>query len=145
VKLLAKEKRGSVTRGWAPNPFFHPFYWKKIFLFELTYDDKDRVIKATPVVNDANQRLDPVFSQVLEFAWEGDSNRLLSITGNRGYKRVLKYDGKNRLVEEKITDPKGNGSIHYEYAGAKLLPRAAVCSSGFYDKRKKRVEFRTEE
>jgi hypothetical protein len=145
VKLLAKEKHRPVARGWAPNPFFHPFYWKKIYLFDLTYDDKDRVVKAEPVTSDDNQQIDRNFSQTLEFAWEGGSNRLLSITGDRGYKRVLKYDGKSRLVEEKITDPKGNGSIHYEYAGSKLVPRAAVCVSNFYEKHRKKVEFRIEE
>ncbi len=144
VALLSKEKHKSVAMGWAPNPFFHPFYWKKLFLFELTYDDKGRVIKAKPFVSDANQRLDS-HSQILNFEWENGSNRLRRIKGELGYERTLVYDSKNRLVEEKITDPKGNGSIRYQYTGNRLTPREAVCHSNFYDKGKKIIEFRTDE
>jgi hypothetical protein len=57
----------------------------------------------------------------------------------------MKYDAQNRLIEEKITDPKGTGSIHYEYDGKRLTPRSAICSSTFYIKAKKKVAFFSEQ
>jgi hypothetical protein len=135
--------KGAVpARGWAANPFFHPFYWKKLLLFDFTYDDLGRVVKAVPAKADDNQSLD-AFSQTLTFKWDGKSNRLLSIVGDRGYTRVMTYDNKNRLSTEKMTDQasKGEGSIHYEYKGDRMTPTSATCESSFYVKGKKIIEF----
>jgi hypothetical protein len=135
--------KGAVqARGWSANPFFHPFYWKKLLLFDFTYDPLGRVIKATPVRVDENQSLD-TFSQTLTFKWDGDSRKLLSIEGDKGYSRIMVYDNKNRLSEEKITDSysKGNGSIHYQYKGDSLTPTSAVAESSFYVKGKKLIQF----
>jgi hypothetical protein len=133
--------KGAVqARGWAANPFFHPFYWKKLLLFDFVYDDLGRVVRAVPIRVDDNQSLD-TFSQTLTFKWDGNTKRLMSIAGDKGYLRVMIYDSKNRLIDEKITDSfsKGTGNIHYVYKGDKLT--SAVCESTFYSKGKKVVQF----
>jgi hypothetical protein len=130
-----------IARGWAGNPFFHPFIWNGFYLFDLAYDQLGRVTKATPIREDAGSRPDP-FSEPLEFAWEGNSNRLLSIKGTHsGYLRELRYSKNGRLEMEQITRAKGRGWINYEYQPDGKLLKAANCTDDFYDKNERTVIF----
>jgi tetratricopeptide (TPR) repeat protein len=130
-----------IARGWAGNPFFHPFIWTGFYLFDLTYDSLGRVITATPVKEEAGARPDP-YSEPLQFTWQGNSNRLLTIHGVRSsYTRELAYDKQGRLKSEKISHPKGNGSIDYEYVNESLLPSAARADDNFYDRAQRIVQF----
>jgi len=139
--LLAAEFTGKVvTRGWAGNPFFHPFLWTGIFIFDLTYDELGRIREATPVMPDASQPKSP-FSESLKFAWDGSSKRLLGIRGDR-YKREMEYDQQGRLRREKITYPRGEGKIEYEYRGKSVQPTRANCEDNFFDKSGRVVSFR---
>ena len=130
-----------IARGWAGNPFFHPFIWTGFYLFDLTYDGLGRLVTATPVKEEAGARPDP-FSEPLQFTWQGDSNRLLTIHGvSSGYTRELSYDSRGRLKSERIKHPKGSGSIDYEYSGDSVLPSAAKSDDSFYDKAQRLVQF----
>ena len=54
---LAQKLTGRRTaRGWAGNPFFHPFLWKDIFLFELEYHNLGRIRQAIPVTQTPRAR-----------------------------------------------------------------------------------------
>jgi hypothetical protein len=131
--LLAAKFTGRVsTRGWAGNPFFHPFLWDGIFLFDLTYDDLGRIKTATPVVQDVSRPSSP-YSEPLTFVWEGDTKRLLAIKGAK-YLREMVYDDRGRLVEEKIRHPEGNGKIEYRYRGDSMQMTGISCEDEFYDK-----------
>jgi hypothetical protein len=125
------------TRGWAGNPFFHPFLWDGIFMFDLVYDALGRLKEAIPVESDLSQRKSP-YSEPLTFTWDGGSRRLLSIA-SRNYRRELTYDGKGRLASEKITHSAGRGKIEYQYDGDSPLLSGAVCEDDFYDKARRRV------
>jgi hypothetical protein len=139
---LASTLSGNVkTRGWAGNPFFHPFLWKEIFIFDLVYDERGRIKEAIPVVTDV-KRPRSQFSENLKFIWDGNSNRLLSIRGAK-YRRDLTYDREGRLIREKITYPKGSGKIEYEYAGRNKQPRRAKCEDDFYDRLTRLVQFQS--
>jgi hypothetical protein len=130
----------SQTRGWAGNPFFHPFLWTGIFVFDLQYDDQGRIRQAIPVNLDAS-RPTSAFSETLNFSWEGNSTRLLSIKGSK-YSRTMTYDGKGRLVEEKISYAGGKGTIKYSYVGNSMQLRLAVCEDNFFDRTERSVLFR---
>jgi hypothetical protein len=141
VRLLSSIGQRQIARGWAGNPFFHPFYWRKVFLFDFVYDEKGRVVEARPVRPDVSQRADE-FSQVLRFQWEDGTNRLLSVTGSQGYSRVLKYDQKGRLEQESIKYVKNDkGEIQYDYRGDEMMPFRAHCDSDIYEKQEKTVVF----
>ena len=139
--LILRFTGRQVARGWAGNPFFHPFIWRGFYLFDLTYDELGRVVKATPVVEEAGARIDP-FSEPLQFTWQGSSLRLISIRGVRsGYQRELDYDTNGRLKAEKINYPKGHGSIEYTYAGSGPTLKEARCNDDVYEKNRTRVIF----
>jgi hypothetical protein len=127
------------TRGWAGNPFFHPFLWKDIFLFELEYDELGRLKQALPVTQDTSRQTSR-FSEALTFVWEGSSKRLVAIKG-AAYSRHLKYDDRHRLVSEDIKHPNGTGKITYRYVGNTMQLREAECEDNFYDKETRRVSF----
>ena len=130
-----------IARGWAGNPYFHPFIWRGFYVFDLVYDRLGRVETATPIREEAGSRIDP-FSEPLKFTWEGDSRRLVSIRGTRsGYLRELSYEKDGRLKSEKITYPKGGGSIEYEYVSGSPQLKNAKCEDNFYDKRQRLVYF----
>jgi hypothetical protein len=136
--VLAAKFSGNVsTRGWAGNPFFHPFIWNDIFLFDLVYDDIGRITQAVPVRADATRPVSP-FSETLTFNWDGASKRLLSIVGAK-YRREMKYDSLGRLVAETITHPTGRGKIEYDYEGDSLRFRVVECEDDFYDRRRRRI------
>ena len=79
--VLAARFTDSVsTRGWAGNPFFHPFLWDGIFLFDLEYDELGRIKTAMPVSQGIAHPSSP-FSEPLTFTWEGRSKRLIAIKG----------------------------------------------------------------
>ena len=129
-----------IARGWAGNPFFHPFIWSGFYVFDLTYDRLGRVATATPIREAAGSRTDP-FSEPLQFTWDGDSQRLLSIKGTRsGYLREMKYKD-NRLEEETVTYPRGHGTISYEYFADGVHLKSAKLEDNFYDKRERIVLF----
>jgi hypothetical protein len=137
---LAATLSGSIkTRGWAGNPFFHPFLWKELFIFDLVYDELGRIKEAKPAVTDL-KRPRSQYSEDLKFTWDGNSNRLLSIDGVK-YHRKMIYDREGRLIQEKITYPKGSGKIEYEYAGKSRQPKRAKCEDNFYDKLTRLVQF----
>ena len=69
-----------LDEGWAGNPFFHPFLWDDIFLFDLEYDDLGRIKTATPVPQDVSRPRRRSASS-LTFTWEGRSKRLIAIGG----------------------------------------------------------------
>jgi len=130
-----------IARGWAGNPFFHPFIWSGLYIFDLTYDALGRVATATPIREESGARTDP-FSEPLQFTWDGSSNRLMSIKGTRtGYLRELAYDKDGRLKSEAIKYPKGHGSIEYEYVGSLPQIKGARCEDNFYDRRERQVFF----
>jgi tetratricopeptide (TPR) repeat protein len=132
--LVQKFTGKQIARGFAGNPFFHPFIWNGFYIFELTYDRLGRVEKATPVKEQSGSRLDP-FSDTLFFTWDGDSDRLMSVRGaHSGYVRELTYDKEGRLRSEKITHPKGHGSIEYTYVGNGVALKSAKCNDSFYVK-----------
>jgi len=132
-----------IARGWAGNPFFHPFIWSGFYVFDLSYDRLGRVSTATPIREAAGSRTDP-FSEPLQFTWEGDSKKLMSIRGTRsGYLRELVYGGDGRLESEKISFPKGRGTIEYEYLPGSVQLRSAKTEDNFYDKRERIVLFDT--
>jgi hypothetical protein len=41
--MATKYAGKAVTRGWAGNPFFHPFLWTGIFIFDLIYHEQGRI------------------------------------------------------------------------------------------------------
>jgi hypothetical protein len=135
--LAAKFSGRATTRGWAGNPFFHPFLWDDIYLFDLTYDELGRITMAVPVTPEVKRPLSP-FSETLTFTWDGTSKRLLAIGGIK-YRREMKYDQRGRLVEEVITHPDGKGRIEYTYANESVQLRDIVCEDNFYDKSRRRV------
>jgi hypothetical protein len=130
-----------IARGWAGNPFFNPFIWSGFYVFDLTYDRLGRVATATPIREAAGSRTDP-FSEPLQFTWDGDSQRLLSIKGTRsGYLREMKYKD-NRLEEETISYPRGgHGTITYEYFPDGVHLKTAKLEDNFYDKRERIAVF----
>ena len=131
--LLASKFTGTVsTRGWAGNPFFHPFLWNDIFLFDLKYDEHGRIKEAVPVPPDATHPMSS-YSERLTFTWDGNSNRLLAIKGAR-YRRDMTYDKHGRIVEEKIVFAAGKGSIRYTYHGDSPEILRIECEDNFYDK-----------
>jgi hypothetical protein len=138
--LAEKYSKKTFTRGWAGNPFFHPFLWTGIFLFDLTYDTQGRIIEARPVYPDTSRPRSP-FSEVLKFKWEDTSNRLISITGRR-YSRAMTYDSLGRLVQEKIAFEKGRGKIDYKYKGKSRQIQLATCEDNFFDKTERLILFR---
>ena len=131
--VLAAKFTGKVsTRGWAGNPFFHPFLWDDIFLFDLVYDELGRIKEAIPVSGDISRPKSP-FSETLTFTWEGSSKRLLAISGGK-YRRVMAYDSRGRLVAETITHPAGRGKIEYSYEGDTTQFKEVKCEDNFYDR-----------
>ena len=142
--LLAAKFTGKVsTRGWAGNPFFHPFLWDDVYLFNLEYDELGRIKTATPVT-DGVSRPTSTLSEPLTFVWEGNSRKLLAIQGTR-YRRVMHYDGAGRLTDEKITHPQGDGKIEYEYRGNSMQLVRAICEDSFYDKARRVISFEERE
>lgn len=135
--LAARFGARTTTRGWAGNPFFHPFIWNDIFLFDLVYDDLGRITQAKPVAPDASRPGSP-YSEVLTFTWDGNSTRLLAISGAR-YRREMKYDERGRLVSEAITHPDGRGRIEYSYDGDSTGIQGIECEDDFYDKGRRRI------
>jgi hypothetical protein len=138
--LAEKYVKRTFTRGWAGNPFFHPFLWTGIFLFDLTYDDQGRLVEAKPTYPDNSRPRSP-FSDVLHFRWDGNTNRLLNISGKR-YSRTMKYDDLGRIVEEIITFEKSKGYIEYDYVGKSWKIKLAKISDNFFDKTERVVLFR---
>jgi hypothetical protein len=128
-----------VTTGWAGNPFFHPFLWTGIFVFDLSYDELGRIKEAVPVTSDPSRPRSP-FSERLKFSWDGRSKRLLSIAGPN-YKRELAYDRQGRLQREKIVYRNGKGTIEYTYAGKNNTLKQARCEDNFFDRTKRTVSF----
>jgi hypothetical protein len=124
-------------RGWAGNPFFHPFLWNDIFLFDLVYDEFGRIKEAIPVAADASRPVSE-FSERLAFTWEGSSKRLLAISGAR-YRREMFYDDRGRLVFERVTHPAGKGRIDYSYEGHSKEPIRITCEDNFYDRSRRNV------
>jgi hypothetical protein len=141
LRLASTLSTNLKTRGWAGNPFFHPFLWKEIFLFDLVYDELGRIKEAIPAVSDV-KRPPSQYSERLKFTWDGNTNRLMKIDGAK-YHREMKYDREGRLIEEKITYPKGSGKIEYEYAGRSRQPKRAKCEDDFYDKLTRIVLFQS--
>jgi len=141
LRLASTLSSNLKTRGWAGNPFFHPFLWKELFIFDLVYDELGRIKEAIPVVTDL-KRPRSQFSENLKFTWDGNSNRLLSIKGAK-YLREMTYDREGRLIREKITYPKGSGKIEYEYMGKSKQPKRAKCEDDFYDKLTRIVQFQS--
>jgi hypothetical protein len=138
--VLASEFTGrTVTRGWAGNPFFHPFIWSGIFVFDLTYDELGRLKEATPVTLDAS-RPRSSFSESLKFSWDGKSKRLLSIGGER-YRRTMEYDKQGRLRSERIVYPRGRGKIEYVYVKDTPQLRWAKCGDNFFEKSSRKIYF----
>ncbi len=131
--LLAAKFTGKVTtRGWAGNPFFHPFIWEGVYMFDLEYDELGRIKKATPVP-DGVSRPSTQYLEALTFTWEGNTRRLKSIAGAK-YTRTMSYDDAGRLEKEAIAYPQGRGWIEYHYDGPARLPSQATCEDDFYDK-----------
>jgi len=137
--LAAKFTGKTLTRGWAGNPFFHPFLWDDIFLFDLEYDEFGRIKVATPVAGDISRPRSP-FSETLKFTWDGSSKRLLAISGAK-YSRAMAYDSLGRLVSEKIVHPSGTGKIEYSYQGETTQFKEVKCEDNFYDKARRVVSF----
>lgn len=137
--LAARFSKKVVTTGWAGNPFFHPFLWTGIFIFNLSYDELGRIREAVPVTADPSRPRSP-FSEKLRFAWDGRSKRLLSITGT-SYKRDMEYDREGRLRREKIVYRNGKGTIEYTYGGKSSSPKQARCEDNFFDRGKRVATF----
>lgn len=135
--LSAKFTGKRATRGWAANPFFHPFLWNGIFLFDLEYDELARIKEAIPVPPDASRPTSP-FSERLTFTWEGNTRRLLAINGAR-YRRELIYNDRGVLVSEKITYPSGRGRVEYKYRGNPMQLAEVECEDNFYDRTRRIV------
>jgi hypothetical protein len=135
--LAARFTKKTFTRGWSGNPFFHPFVWNDVFMFELEYDELGRLKYATPDTSDPSRPVS-AFSERLTFTWEGNTRKLRSITGAR-YKRELIYDGHGLLIEEKIAHPQGKGWIRYFYKGKPAQLAEIMCEDNFYDKAKRKI------
>jgi hypothetical protein len=143
-QLAAKLAGKALTRGWAGNPFFHPFLWNDIFLFDFEYDDLGRISKATPV-SDVSSRPSSGFSEPLTFKWDGRTSRLVSITGKK-YTRLMTYDDRGRLIREDIRyQGGGEGQIEYEYVGKTMQLLQATCKDDFYDKAQRVISFEARE
>lgn len=121
----------SAARGWAGNPVFDPFIWSGVYLFDFKYDDKGRVVEATPVPDETRGRS---FSETLNFSWD-NSNRLMSVS-SKSYRRTLKYDNKGRLVSEVAAFRNIRAETNYEYTGNSIIPRSATSSSVFDQQRR---------
>jgi hypothetical protein len=132
LNKYGEKRERPLARGFAGNPFFLPFYWRRVCLFDLTYDSRGRVIKASPAPLSPTQRPDP-YSETLTFEWDDRDNRLLRIAGKR-YQRTMQYDESGRLVREKMTHPEGEGSVEYEYRNKYPYPVRARVKSDFYEK-----------
>jgi hypothetical protein len=135
IGLLQATGRAA-ARGWAGNPVFDPFVWTGIFLFDFKYDDKGRVIQATPVPDETRGRS---FFETLNFVWEDSTNRLKEIN-SKSYRRTLKYDTKGRLVSEEAVFGKLKATTSYEYAGNNVSPLRATSNSVF-DRQQRAVFF----
>lgn len=130
-----------IARGWTGNPFFHPLIWNGFYVFDLEYDPLGRVTKATPIREEAGSRVDP-FSEPLEFTWDGNSQRLMTIRGMRsGYLRTLRYDKEGLLLAEDVTYQKAKGSIVYRYLPDSPQIVEARSLDNFYDKRERIAQF----
>ena len=139
--LAAKFTPKTTMRGWAGNPFFHPFVWNDIYLFDLVYDELGRIKEAIPVTPDASRPVSS-FSERLTFTWDGKSKRLISIRGDK-YVREMSYDTKGRLVFEKITHPSGRGKIDNRYQGDSVEATAITCEDDFFDRARRIVIVRS--
>jgi hypothetical protein len=133
--LVAQFTGRQVARGWAGNPFFHPFVWTGLYLFDFAYDALGRVVAATPVADEPGVRPDP-FSEPLEFTWYKDTRLLQTVHGKKsGYLRQLYYDKKGLLTSEIVTYRKGDkGSIEYAYYSGSDHLRSAISRDNFWDK-----------
>ena len=128
VNIGLLQNTGRVAaRGWAGNPVFDPFTWTGIFLFDFKYDDKGRVVEATPVPDETRGRS---FAETLTFTWEDSTNHLKSVS-SKSYRRTLEYDKKGRLVSEESTFRKAKGRTFYQYAGNSVVPQKATSTSVF--------------
>jgi hypothetical protein len=141
-RLVLRFTGKQIARGWAGNPYFHPFVWNGFYFFDLAYDGLGRVVTATPIKEEAGTRTDPS-SEPLEFTWYRDTNLLLSVRGKRsGYLRELTYDKSGRLASEMITmGKKGKGSIEYEYLPKSTRMQSATCMDDFWDKVERTIHF----
>jgi len=54
----------------------------------------------------------------------------------------MEYDQQGRLRREKITYPRGEGKIEYEYREKSVQPTRANCKDNFFDKSSRVVNFR---
>jgi len=142
VDLVQRQTKKQIARGWAGNPFFHPFIWNGFYIFNLTYDDRGRVILATPVSEGPGTQRDK-FSELLEFTWAPDSPQLLSIRGTvSGYLRTLYYDKAGLLKSEVISYGKrGGGRIDYSYVPNSAVMASARATDEFYDGRTRLIAF----
>jgi hypothetical protein len=133
----------SQTRGWAGNPYFHPFIWTGIYIFDLQYDLQGRISTATPATIDPSR---PSFGEPLTFTWQDKTNRLLSIKGQK-YARTMEYDEHGRLIKENITLTNSTktpykGTITYHYVGNTNQLRTAVAEDNFLDHTQRSILFR---
>lgn len=141
--ILAREFTSNVnTQGWAGNPFFHPFIWEDIYVFDLKYDELGRLVEAVPVPPDFT-RTSSRFSERLAFTWEGSSQRLREIKGNN-YRREMVYDKRGRLTFELIKHSMGSGKIEYIYNGDSMRPIRVECEDNFFDRGRRTVLFATD-
>ena len=133
---LAELVRGKrVAVGFSGNPYFHPFVWTGIHLFEFSYDSLGRVKQA--------REMDRPDAPVLDFSWEG--KRLQSITardktGATTYSRRMTYNG-DKLVNETITFSGKQTKIEYKYDKNGRMVESKCDEDASLDNRSRTVEF----
>jgi hypothetical protein len=133
--LVIETLANPITTTVAGNPFFDPFEWKDLHVFNLTYDALGR-LEVAQEVGSAHR---------LQFHWDGlRLLRLEAVDGpHRGYVRDLRYEG-DRLVAENVSHRQLKYSVLYSYSGGELIT-AHLDDPGIVDERQRTVWFKRPE
>jgi len=109
VERLTGKRVATIVSG---NPYFHPFAWTGIYVFQAEYDSQGRLKSATQLSGGAS-------NHTFDFHWDG--LRLLDISERGGaYKRTMSYAG-DKITSEVIAFQGKTSKIEYKYKGNVLV------------------------
>jgi len=134
LAYLATGRR--VTTAFSGNPYFHPFAWQGIHLFEASYDNQGRIAYAWEKGATGGR---------LDFTWEGQLLTKVEMRQPNGdgpvtYSRTLSYSG-SRLLSESIQHGGRTSKILYKYDKQGKLVEAECDEDHSLDGRSRRAVF----